>query len=168
MSEPITCNYARHAIHHFTTKHQTKKHKLPRGAYTQILNDYNKQFSDYPALKLTYGVVAKKCVPITRAFGYKWYPSSSKNEFIGTFSTKKWDGINASEKAEHTLRSCKACHTKHFFLSQSFPLKTPIPPSEIKFSQEQLSTPTQFCSKLLKDADSICRTQFHTSIEQAI
>ena len=93
---------------------------------------------------------------------------TAKTEFMATFSTKEWGSMNASEKAEHTLQSCKACHKKYISLSQSFPPKTPMPPSEIKFSEGQLSTPTQFCSKLLKDADSICRTNFHTSIEQAI
>ena len=60
MAEPITCNFAQCAIHHFTTKYEGSYHKLPKGLYAKILHDYNELFADTPALKTTYSVVSKK------------------------------------------------------------------------------------------------------------
>jgi len=59
MTEQITCNFARCAIHHFTTKYEGRFHKLPKGLYAKILHDYNQQFADTPALKTTYTVASK-------------------------------------------------------------------------------------------------------------
>lgn len=164
MAESITCNYARFAICLFTTKYKTKKHTLPRGAYSQILSAYNEHFSDYPALKTTYGVAVKKFLSITKVFGNKWHPTHSKKEFLTSFSIEQWSSIEASEKAAHTLRACKICQTKHPALSQSFPLRSSkhkkLKSPEINFTPQDLSNLIQFGSKLLKEADSICQTQF--------
>ena len=124
MNDRITCNYARCAIHLFTTKYQNKKHTLPRGSYTKILADYNQHFSDYPALKVTYKEVANKFSSITKMFSRKWHPNSSKQEYLCSFAIEKWTSLESSENTTHSIRACKACETKYHQLSQSFPLRS--------------------------------------------
>ena len=63
------------------------------------------------------------------------------------------------------------CKEKYEFLSQSFPLlsrKKVATLPQISFSPEDLSSPAQFGSKLLEEANSICETHFQKSIEQVI
>lgn len=122
MTEPITCNFARCAIHHFTTKDEGRFHKLSKGSYAKILHDYNQQFADTPALKTTYTVASKKFKAITKIFGEKWHPNQVKQEFLDTFCPEQWKSTDPLEKSKHTLRHCNVCKEKHESLSQSFPM----------------------------------------------
>ena len=114
----------------------------------------------------------KKFLSITKVFGNKWHPTHSKKEFLTSFSIEQWSSIETSEKAAHTLQACKICQTKHPAISQSFPLRSSkhkkLKSPEINFTPQDLSNSIQFGSKLLKEADSICQTQFQKSVQQVI
>ena len=126
MTKPINCNYMYvcAAIHHFTTKHMNKKHQLPKGSYGKILRDYNKHFSDTPALRTTYSVVSRRFLLITRIFSNKWHPNESKTEFLSQFSTQLWLSLQSTEKEVHTctLHECFTCTTVYKAASQAFPI----------------------------------------------
>ena len=153
MAEPITCNFVRGAIRHFTIKYETKRNKLPKGSYARIMRDYNQHIVDNVALKTTYSTVSKKFLPVTRKFGSKWHPSAAKREFLDKFSLQSWANVDQEEKSKHTLHGCKVCKEKYQSLSESFPLasrreKVTTKSPQICFSPEDLSTPTQFGSKI--------------------
>lgn len=171
MNKAISCNYARSAIHHFTTKYITKNQRLPKGSVSKILHDYNQHFANNPNLKTTYTIVSKKFLQITRLFSNKWHPREARDEFITTFSTR-WDRLDPTEKSSHTLRECKICKEKYQSLSQSFPApqrtnkesKSP----QISFSPDDMSTPRLFGSRLIKEANSICETHFQKSVQEVV
>ena len=121
MAEPIICNFARAAIHHFTTKYMIRTHKLPRGSYSKIIHEYNQHFADAPNLQTTYTVASNKFLPITRIFGKKWHPDGVRQVFITTFTPTSWVSNDPLEKYKHTLCACKVCEEKHETLNQSFP-----------------------------------------------
>jgi hypothetical protein len=90
-----------------------------------------------------------------------------QKEYLASFATEKWASLELSEKATHTLRGCKTCETKYHALSQSFPAQSArknVTSPEIAFSPDDHSTPTQFGSKLLREANSIYQTQIQQSI----
>lgn len=171
MQPSIQCNFARCAIHHFTTKYKTSQHKVPRGSITKILHDYNQHFSDTPELKSTYTIAVKKFLPITKIFGKKWFPHRAKEEFLTTFSPSRWTNLDPQEKSQHTLKECKICKSKYESHSHSFPLssrrKKLSKPVRISFSPEDISTPKQFGSKLLSEANSLCGTHFQKSVHKS-
>jgi len=172
MAEPISCNFARAAIHHFTTKHMTRTHKLPRGSYRKVIHEYNQHFADAPNLQTIYTVASNKFLPITRIFGKKWHPDGAKQVFITTFAPTSWVSIDTLEKSKHTLRACKVCEEKHEALNQSFPVashsrkiaKCP----QITLHPSDLSSPAQFGSKLLEQANSVSQSHFQKPVQQVL
>ena len=89
--QPINFNYARVAIHDFTTKYMTTRHKLPKVHMP------------------TYAIVSKKVLPITHTFKNKWHPNEAKIEFLSKFSVQAWLTLDSAENKAHTLRTCCAC-----------------------------------------------------------
>ena len=172
MDEPIQCNFARCAIYYFTTKYKTSQHKLPHGSMNKILHDYNQHFADTPQLKSTYTTASKKFQSITKIFGKKWYPHGAREDLLTTFSPSRWESIDPQEKCQHILRGCKVCKDKYESHSYAFPLssrpKKAAKPVQISFSPEDISTPKQFGSKLLNEANSIYKTHFQKSVQQVI
>lgn len=173
MTDPITCNFARCAIHHFTTKHEGRYHRLPKGSYTKILHQYNQHVVDTPALTTTYTVVSKKFQAITKIFGNKWHPNHAKEEFFNTFDLEQWKSTDPQEKCKHTLCGCKECQERHARITHLFPLlhrkkDTAKTSPQISFSPKDLSSPPEFGLKLLEAANSISTTHFQKPIQQVI
>ncbi len=92
--------------------------------------------------------------------------------FLTTFSPTSWVSVDPLEKSKHTLRGCKVCKEKHETLNQLFPLpsrsrKTAKCP-QITFRPDDLSSPAQFGSKLLEDANSVSQSPFQKPIQQVL
>ena len=176
MTEPITCNYARVAIHHFTTKHMNTKYQLPRGSYTKILQDYNKHFEDTPSLKATYSVVSKKFLSITHTFKNKWRPHKTKVVFISKFSPEAWKRLDSTVKSGHSLCGCHTCSTVHELESKSFPLSSKahekVKPKcsaiSLTFTPNELATPERFGSTLIAKADQVCQEKFQKPVQTVL
>lgn len=147
---------------------KTRNIYFPGVRIKKILDDYNHHFSDSPNLNVSYKVVANKFAPISKIFRKKWHPVGSKEEFLATFTTEKWASLEPSERGTHTLRGCMTCQTKYHSLSQPFPIRSAqkkVKSPEISFNQDDMSTPTQFGAKLLREANSICQKK---TIQQVI
>lgn len=162
MSEPISCNFTRCAIYNFTTKHQNKMHRLPKGSYAKIPQDYHQLFGDIPILKATYNVASKKFNAITKSFGCKWHPNDAKQSFLFTFSLNEWQTLASEEKSKHTLKGCEKCIP--FIVSQRRVAKLP----QICFNTSDLSTLKQFGSKLLQEANELSEAHFQKPIQQVL
>jgi len=166
----IKCNFARTAIHHFTSRFMTKQNKIPRGSMILIVQEYSTHFTETPNLTLTCSVASKKFPPIARKFSDRWNPSETKHHFLSTFTIPEWNTLAPEEKANHTLRDCQVCQTKYQHLSMAFPgmSKKPLRPPQITFSQGDFSTPQQFGSKLLSEANSLTKHTFNKPITDVI
>ena len=64
--------------------------------------------------------------------------------------------------------ACKICQTNYPSLSRSFPTRKNMTSPEISFTPEDLSSPENFASKLLREANSISQAKFKKSIQQVI
>lgn len=170
MFSPINCNYVRVAIFESTSKYFTKQNKLPKGALSDTLRDYNSYFKEAPHLAVTYSTVNKKFLEITRRFSHRWNHKEDKKKFLKTFSVAEWKKLESSEKSKHSLRACQACENQHQNMSQTFPgaKRWVTKPPQILFTKKDLSTPKQFGSKLLNEANSIATTHFGKPIQEVL
>ena len=159
----INCNFARTAIHQFTSRFTTKRNKIQYGSMIHIVREYNAHFTETPTLTLKYSVASQKFPSIARKFSSRWNPSETKHHFLSTFSVLEWNALAPEEKAKHALHDCQVCQTKYEHLSMAFPgsHKTPLTPPQITFSQGDLSTPQRFGSKLLSEANSLTKHTFN-------
>ena len=167
MMESINCSFAEAAARYFTSKRMTKASQLPKGSYSKIMHDYNQHFSGVLQLQVTYATAAKRFNTITRRFNERWHPTEARESFLTTFSIYKWKQLPLDEKQNHTLSDCKACQNHSPILVNAFPgsrktTKVPV----INFTKADLSTPTKFGRKVLRELNTVAHTTFRKSIQE--
>ena len=97
-------------------------------------------------------------------------PNSGETRVSWYFCPEQCKSTDPQEKSKHTLRHCNVCREKHESLSQSFPMhrmKAQTSP-QISFSPDDMTSPSQFGSKMLKDANSISENYSQKSIQQVL
>ena len=179
MSESIQCNFARCAIHYFTsTKHTKRKQKLPKGTMPLIVQNYNKHFATEENLQVSYSQASKKFPVIYKLFANKWHPKELRETYLSVFSVEAWSTLAADEKAKHALHNCSACRDSYPNLNAVFPkprrraikatstlaksMKT------IELSTTDLSTPSNLGRKVLQDLNKISQDTFQKSGQEVL
>lgn len=146
----------------------TIRNTLPRGSTKTILENYNHQFENHESLKLTYNVASKRFPTINRLFNQRWHPTEAREQFLDTFSATAWNQLSESEQQQHSAFTCKAC--------ADHPLTLTLPKSSTKakkkptisFTKTELSSPSEFGRKALKELNAISKQTFNKSIQDVI
>ena len=95
-------------------RHKTTGVKLPtaRSQGSQILDDYNEPFKNYPNLQVPLSVL-KRVPKLLKSFNKKWHPAEKMKSYLQVFSLRSWAEAPENEKKSHTLRNCHVCGTKY-------------------------------------------------------
>ena len=61
-------------------------------------------FGEYPNMQLTVrGNIAEKCKDLNAHLSRKWTDEESKQQYLSTFSTARWNKLSTTEKKAHRL-----------------------------------------------------------------
>ena len=106
---------------------------------------------------------------IVTAFGKKWHPAGTREEYICTFSKFKWELLLKSLKVKHSLQKCEACYDNYFSFQQLFPEK-PIYCREavVSIDMEQATLEKALTRKVLQDLNHQYHNQFHQSFVDSV
>lgn len=175
MAQAINCNYSRTAIRSLCQREfdQCGSVKyLSRASIVKVVEEYNRRFSVVPGMQLSLSVAHKRIRPVLAMFTRRWHPESQKDLFLNVFSLTSWLHLPLEEKSKHTLQKCSACNTQHVSLTRAFPVKKGKIRSQkqpiVAFHEHDLSSPSQFGKKALKELNAICTENFEQSFQDVI
>lgn len=168
MAQAIGCNYSRTALRVLSQREHGIAKCSSRASIAIVVEAYNKHFSEQgQCMHLSLDVAYKRVPQLFASFNKKWHPQSLLKTYLSVFSLEAWASLPLSEKNQHTLRNCAACSSKHLSLTRAFPCgrKASEKLPEIKFDEQDLSSPSNFGKTALAKLNDICEKKFKMSIQ---
>lgn len=153
------------------TQSGRRQQYLLKASLVNVVEEYNTRFSEVPGMQLSLVVARRRIHSLLAAFNKKWHPESQKNTFLNIFSLTAWAHLTVQEKSKHSLRKCSSCRVQHVSLTRVFPDKsnTRLPNKPmIAFNEVDLSSPSNFGKKSLKELNAISEEHFKQPIQHVI
>lgn len=135
----FNCGYARCAVKDITTQLAagTTGKAARVGSNQQRAEQFCNLFS-YPSFGIPVGFFTAtsqrkpalfevRCGAVLDSFKARWKSQCKREEYLMTFTTKRWRKLTAAEKAAHSLQNCMACAVQHADLQHAFPGPTFTP-----------------------------------------
>ena len=129
----FNCGYARSAVKEITSELAAGKlGKAARVVDCKLRMERFQSLFNLPSYGIPKGfyestsakrppVFEARCEAILDAFSAKWNSNCKRQEYLMTFTQRKWRKLPAAEKAKHSLEKCTACATQHAELQERFP-----------------------------------------------
>ena len=117
----FNCGFCRVSIKELSSHDDETREKKFKEQFSSALNLDDSLFSVKSERHTPF--FNRRCSDVKKWFTKKWDPSSSRVDYLSTFSISKWEALSTQDKRKHSLSQCERCRQKYNDLQKSFPAK---------------------------------------------